>query len=144
MPSGPSQCKTAFPCMGISIIKVRRSWDSLIFIMGIPMLVRRYLCIEMGPWSVTVPGETNGQFWDSIMTMTNMNDAYIKRIPLEGIPDSLLVLQIGFRISFGKTGKREMKISTYQQLIMISGGKRWKRKCYWRGTYSHSDSRILN
>ena len=32
-----------FPCIGISIILIRRSWDPLIFIMGIPLLVRRRL-----------------------------------------------------------------------------------------------------
>ena len=32
--------------MGIPIIKIRRSWDRLIFIMGIPLLVRWHLYIE--------------------------------------------------------------------------------------------------
>ena len=41
--------KTVCPGMGISIIKIRRSWDSLIFIMRIPIPVRRRLCIEMAP-----------------------------------------------------------------------------------------------
>ena len=38
--------------MGISIIKMRRSQDCLIFIMGIPIPVRWHLYIEMGPWKV--------------------------------------------------------------------------------------------
>ena len=38
--------KTVFPGMEFSIIKIRRSWDSLIFIMGIPIMVRRRLYIE--------------------------------------------------------------------------------------------------
>ena len=33
--------------LGIYIIKVRQSWDCLIFIAGIPILVRRHLYIEM-------------------------------------------------------------------------------------------------
>ena len=38
--------KTVFPGMRISMLKIRRSWDRLIFIMGIPILVRRHLYIE--------------------------------------------------------------------------------------------------
>ena len=38
--------KTVFQGMGIFHYKIRRSWDRLIFIMGIPILVRRYLCIK--------------------------------------------------------------------------------------------------
>ena len=38
--------KSVFPGMGISIINIRRSWDCLIYIMGIPLLARRYLYIE--------------------------------------------------------------------------------------------------
>ena len=37
------------------MLKIRRSWDHLIFNMGIPILVRRYLYIETGPkyiWKV--------------------------------------------------------------------------------------------
>ena len=35
--------KMVFSGMAIFIIKIRRSWDRLIFIMGIPILVRRHL-----------------------------------------------------------------------------------------------------
>ena len=38
--------KTIFPGMGIPMLKIRRSQDRLIFKMGIPILVRRYLYIE--------------------------------------------------------------------------------------------------
>ena len=38
-----------FPGMGIPMLKIRRSWDRLIFNMGIPKLVRRHLYIEMAP-----------------------------------------------------------------------------------------------
>ena len=38
--------KTVFQGMGIFHYKIRRSWDRLIFIMGIPILVRRYLNIK--------------------------------------------------------------------------------------------------
>ena len=37
---------TVFPCMGIPMLKTRRSQDRLIFNMGIPILVRRHLYIE--------------------------------------------------------------------------------------------------
>ena len=43
--------KKVFPVWGISIIKMRRSSDRLIFIMGIPILVSGHLYIEMGPRS---------------------------------------------------------------------------------------------
>ena len=39
--------KTVFPSYGISILKIRRSRDRLIFNMGIPILVRGHLYIEM-------------------------------------------------------------------------------------------------
>ena len=41
--------KTIFPGMEIHMIKIRRWWDRLIFIMGIPILVRWHLCIDMAP-----------------------------------------------------------------------------------------------
>ena len=37
--------------MGIHMLKIRRSWDRLIFNMWIPILVRRHLYIETAPWS---------------------------------------------------------------------------------------------
>ena len=36
--------------MRILMLKIRRSRDSLIFNLGIPILVRRHLYIEMAPW----------------------------------------------------------------------------------------------
>ena len=41
--------KMVFPSMGISIIVIRWSWDRLIFIMGIPILVRWHHYIETAP-----------------------------------------------------------------------------------------------
>ena len=41
--------KTVFPCMGISMLKIRRSRDRLIFNIGIPILVRRHLYNETAP-----------------------------------------------------------------------------------------------
>ena len=62
----PGSClniKTVFPRMGISIIKIRRSRDRLIFI-----LVRRHLYIETGPWwSLLGPlykRAPGGHYWD--------------------------------------------------------------------------------
>ena len=46
---GPSQYKYSISWDEISIIKIRWSWDSLIFIMGIHMLERQHLYIDMGP-----------------------------------------------------------------------------------------------
>ena len=44
--------KTVFSGYGIPMLKIRRSWDRLIFNMGIPILVRRHLYIETVPWSL--------------------------------------------------------------------------------------------
>ena len=41
--------KTVIPGMRIPILKIRRSRDHLIFNMGIPLLVRQHLYIEMAP-----------------------------------------------------------------------------------------------
>ena len=43
--------KTVFAGVGISIIKIRRLWDRLIFKIGIPILLIRYLYIETDPWT---------------------------------------------------------------------------------------------
>ena len=42
--------KTVFPCMEILILMIRRSWDRFIFILGIPILLRRHLYIESDAW----------------------------------------------------------------------------------------------
>ena len=48
--------KTILPgCIEIPIMKIRRSSDSLIFIMGIPILVRRHLYIETTPRYFPIP-----------------------------------------------------------------------------------------
>ena len=50
----PSQYKYLFPVMGIPMLKIKRSQDRLIFNMGIPILVRRYLYFETPPpWFLT-------------------------------------------------------------------------------------------
>ena len=41
--------KQSFLGMGIPIIKIWRSWDCLIFVVGIPIPVRQHLYIEIGP-----------------------------------------------------------------------------------------------
>ena len=41
--------RPSFPGMGIHMLKIKPSWDRLIFNMGIPTLVKRYLCIETDP-----------------------------------------------------------------------------------------------
>ena len=48
----PGPCfniKTIFPRYGISMLKIRRSRDRLIFNTGVPILVRRYIYIETAP-----------------------------------------------------------------------------------------------
>ena len=56
--SGPRlNIKPVFPGMGIPMLKIRRSQDRLIFNMGIFILIRRHIYIEMAPdlLSVHVP-----------------------------------------------------------------------------------------
>ena len=48
----PGSCfkmKTVFPWISISIIKIRRAWDCLIFIKGIHILIKQLLYTEMVP-----------------------------------------------------------------------------------------------
>ena len=53
---GPNlNIKTISPGVGISMLKIRRSWDHLIFNMGILILVRWRLNIEMVPWFFLLP-----------------------------------------------------------------------------------------
>ena len=47
--SAPFQNKDDISRYGISIIKIRRSHDCLIFIIGMPILIRRRLYIETAP-----------------------------------------------------------------------------------------------
>ena len=51
--------KTAFPGMGISIIKISRSHNYLIFKIGTPILIRRRLYIETVSWTQRVPNSPN-------------------------------------------------------------------------------------
>ena len=48
-----SQYKTVFPMYGIPMLMIRRSQGRLIFNMGIPILVRRHLYMEMPPLVVS-------------------------------------------------------------------------------------------
>ena len=48
-PRGHFNIKTVFPGIGIPIIKIRRSWDRLIFIMRIPILVTWHFCTATAP-----------------------------------------------------------------------------------------------
>ena len=71
-PWTPSQqYKDDFPGMGISIMKIRLSSDRLIFIIGIPILVRRHLYNETVPWWIPLTKGsvmwTFGVFFDVIL-----------------------------------------------------------------------------
>ena len=55
--------KTVFLCIGISMIKIRRSWDRLIFIMGIPILVRWHLYIGSPLLSVRISMSRRWDIW---------------------------------------------------------------------------------
>ena len=50
VPGPASIQRPSFPGLGIPVLKIRRSWDRLIFNMGIPILVRGYLYINTAPW----------------------------------------------------------------------------------------------
>ena len=49
------QYKDSIVQVWVSIIKKRQSWDHLIFIMWVPILVRWYLHIETAHWSFITP-----------------------------------------------------------------------------------------
>ena len=56
----PGPClniKTAFPGVRSPMLKIRWSLDSLIFNMGIPILIIRHFYIEMAPRDLLRPGE---------------------------------------------------------------------------------------
>ena len=55
--------RPSFPGMGIPMLKIRLSRDSLIFNMGIPILVRKHLYIETAPWILTSPGKLQQYYW---------------------------------------------------------------------------------
>ena len=50
----PSHYRINFPCMGISIIEIWRSWEHPILTMIIHILVRRRIHIETAPWALAV------------------------------------------------------------------------------------------
>ena len=60
-----SNMKTVFPCMVILMIKIRRSWDRLIFIMGFPILARRYLTLGQSQ----IPFSVYGWTWFHVQRM---------------------------------------------------------------------------
>ena len=53
--------------MEISIIQIRQSWDRLIFVMDIPILVRRHLSIETVPGSVDLTVKYTFGFLDHVL-----------------------------------------------------------------------------
>ena len=48
-PGAHFNMQTVFPCVEISLIKIKRSWDCVMFIMEVPTLVRWHLYIETAP-----------------------------------------------------------------------------------------------
>ena len=57
--------KSVFPRYGIPMLKIRRSWDRLIFNMEIPILVRRHLDIET-VHRILLDTETKMSFWPNV------------------------------------------------------------------------------
>ena len=58
--------KTVVPDMGIRMLKIRRSWDRLIFNMGIPLSVRRHIYIETASWWSNFHGECHFRREDNL------------------------------------------------------------------------------
>ena len=64
---------------GITIIKIRRSWDSLIFITGIPILLRLHLYIETGPSCQRLRNTIHPSLWlhmSKLVTRTMSSQAH--------------------------------------------------------------------
>ena len=64
--------RQSFSGMGIPMLKIRWSWDRLIFNIGIPILVRRYLYVETGTRCLIEQKIYELQFiilWDALITL---------------------------------------------------------------------------
>ena len=65
--------KTVFPSIGICIMKIKQMWDHLVFIMGIPTLVRWHFYLEMASlvaitaWIIHWYLEYSKHYWDLIV-----------------------------------------------------------------------------
>ena len=72
--------KTIFPGIRIHVKQIRQSWDHLIFIMGIPILVRRHLYNEMAPRvSLAVPYNWTLLYFKSLLifiTLAHIQSLY--------------------------------------------------------------------
>ena len=119
--------KAVFPCIGISIIKIRRSWDRLIFIMGIDqfhksqnapvpyptMLYSEQKCAHFcSEWSIV--GYGAGAFWD----------LWIRSIPIHGKTTFHIEIIPGYKsylaavivwIYILKIGTRGMRLVLFKQ-----------------------------
>ena len=69
--------KTFLPGIGFTWKKLRRSWDRLIFIMGIPTRVRRHLYIETVPSSLRTPPDS----WTGSPAHMNHTGLSMNRLP---------------------------------------------------------------
>ena len=70
------------PPMGISIMKIRRSSDRLIFIMGIPILVRRHLYIETTQVDCTHERDCNAKLWCFLWCYSEQEVVQTVKLPM--------------------------------------------------------------
>ena len=86
----PSEYKDGLTRSEIYIVKLRRSWDRLIFMMGIPTLVRRHLHIETVPGVKTFFHGVNRHNIYSITRGYTYTHACISRIGKTGTSKELI------------------------------------------------------
>ena len=82
--------KTIFPAIGILIRKIRRSWDRLIFIMRIPILLKTASLYWDGPLS----GDASRRQWTRTLVHLTTCCLFIAKL-LSELTDSLLIGRAG-------------------------------------------------
>ena len=76
--------KTVFPDVGIPMLKIWRSWDRLIFNMGIPILVRWHFYTEKGPRSRFI------EFYCCLTHWGRVTHIYVGKLTIIGSDNGLL------------------------------------------------------
>ena len=115
--SGPCQnIKTVFPSIGIPMLKIRRSQHSLIFNVGIPILVRRYLYTE------TAPRSHGNKVQYNIQRVKTMSKRY------GGIANFVLILHTTWKLQGIKLGfhKLEFELTKRHPIFHPHG---WNMGC---------------
>ena len=124
--------------MGIPMLKIRRPQDCLIFNMGIPILVRWHLYIEMAPWYCVLNNEhivdklnsslseqTDQQFADGILKCNFLNETGL----------ALDILKVESWTQMGRTANIIIKCSIHvfasicKNMRILLMGRHYRERC---------------